>query len=93
MVPKLTTEPGAIEVAEQIRSGALSPIAATEAAIARIEALDGPINAVVIRDFERARETARGMTAPGPHPNGRAGRPRPARPRGRRCRGTPGLCW
>ena len=65
MVPKLTTEPGAGEVAAQIRSGALSPVAATEAAIARIEALDGPINAVVIRDFERARETARGMTAPG----------------------------
>jgi amidase len=28
-------------------------------AIARIEALDGPINAVVVRDFERAREQAR----------------------------------
>ncbi|HEX2562132.1 amidase family protein, partial [Phenylobacterium sp.] len=30
-----------------------------EAAIARIERLDGPINAVVVRDFERARATAR----------------------------------
>ncbi len=30
-----------------------------EAATARIERLDGPINAVVVRDFERARETAR----------------------------------
>ena len=65
MIPKLTNEPGAREVAAQIRSGALSPLEATEAAIARIEALDGPINAVVIRDFERARATARAMTAPG----------------------------
>ncbi|WP_218510005.1 amidase family protein [Variovorax sp. dw_308] len=30
-----------------------------DAAIARIEALDGEINAVVVRDFERAREQAR----------------------------------
>lgn len=29
-----------------------------EAATARIEAMDGPINAVVVRDFERAREAA-----------------------------------
>ena len=65
MIPRLTNEPGAIEVAAQIRSGALTPLEATDAAIARIEALDGPINAVVIRDFERARETARAMTAPG----------------------------
>lgn len=65
MIPKLTSEPGALEVAAQIRSGALSPLEATEAAIARIEALDGPINAVVIRDFERASATARAMTAAG----------------------------
>ena len=31
----------------------------TDIAIARIEAVDGPINAVVVRDFERAREAAR----------------------------------
>ena len=68
MVPKLTTEPGAGEVAAQIRSGALSPIAATEAAIARIEALDGPINAVVIRDFDRARSAAQALEARGPQP-------------------------
>src|SRR5271156_2369831 len=29
-----------------------------EAAVARIEAMDGPINAVVVRDFDRAREAA-----------------------------------
>ena len=63
MIPRLTSEPGAIEVAAQIRSGALSPLEAVEAAIARIEALDGPLNAVVVRDFDRAREAARGMKA------------------------------
>ena len=31
----------------------------TERAIARIEAVDGPINAVVVRDFDRARVAAR----------------------------------
>lgn len=63
MIPKLTDEPGAIEVAAQIRSGALSPLEAVDAAIARIEALDGPLNAVVVRDFDRARAAARGMKA------------------------------
>ena len=69
MIPKLTSEPGAIEVAAQIRSGALSPVEATDAAIARIEALDGPINAVVIRDFERARSAARALQDCGTQPN------------------------
>ena len=61
MIPRLTDEPGALALAAQIRSGALSPLEATDAAIARIEALDGPINAVVIRDFDRARHSARTM--------------------------------
>ena len=52
MIPKLTNEPGAIETAAQIRSGALSPLEAVDAAIARIEALDGPLNAVIVRDFD-----------------------------------------
>ena len=69
MYPKLTSEPGAVAIAAQIRSGALSPVAATEAAIGRIEALDGPINAVVVRDFERARSTARSLEASGPQPD------------------------
>ncbi len=50
---------GALETAEAVRSGNHSALEACEAAIARIEALDGPINAVVVRDFERARETAK----------------------------------
>jgi amidase len=49
---------GAIETAAAIADGETSARAETEAAIARIEALDGPINAVVVRDFERARAAA-----------------------------------
>ena len=63
MIPKLTSEPGAIEVAAQIRSGAISPLEAVDAAIARVEALDPPLNAVVVRDFERARATANAMNS------------------------------
>jgi amidase len=61
MIPKLTNEPGAVEIAAQVRSGALSPIEAVDAAIARIEALDGPLNAVVVRDFDRARDAAKAL--------------------------------
>jgi amidase len=64
--PSLTQEPGAAELAASIRAGALSPLDATEAAIARIEALDGELNAVVVRDFERARDAARALGQRGP---------------------------
>jgi amidase len=37
----------------------LSAVEATDHVIARIEALDRPINAVVVRDFERARDAAK----------------------------------
>lgn len=50
---------GALETAEAVRSGAVSALEAAEAAITRIETLDGPINAVVVRDFDRAREAAK----------------------------------
>jgi amidase len=52
------TELGAIETAAAIASGETGARAECEAAIARIEALDGPINAVVVRDFDRARAAA-----------------------------------
>src|SRR3954468_14823468 len=52
------TERSAIETAAAIASGETSARAECEAAIARIEALDGAINAVVVRDFERARIAA-----------------------------------
>jgi len=41
----------------------VSALELADAAIARIEARDGPINAVVVRDFERARETAKAADA------------------------------
>ena len=53
-----TREPSALATAAAVRGGATSALAETEAAIARIEARDGPLNAVVVRDFDRARATA-----------------------------------
>ncbi|MBS0478119.1 MAG: amidase [Proteobacteria bacterium] len=50
---------GAIETAAAIRAGETTALLECEAAIARIEARDGPINAVVVRDFDRARHQAR----------------------------------
>jgi amidase len=49
---------GAVETAAAIAAGRTSAKEACAAAIARIERLDGPINAVVVRDFERALEAA-----------------------------------
>jgi amidase len=49
---------GAIEIAAAIAGGETSARAECEAAIARIEDLDGAINAVVVRDFDRARKAA-----------------------------------
>ena len=50
---------GATETAQAVARGDVSAIEACEAAIARIEERDGKINAIVVRDFERAREAAR----------------------------------
>ncbi len=61
--PRLTNEPTATEVARKIASGELTSVEATEAAIVRIEALDGPINAIVVRDFGSARQQARDADA------------------------------
>lgn len=49
----------ASELARAVRAKSVSALELTDAAIARIEALDGPINAVVVRDFDRARTQAR----------------------------------
>lgn len=62
MVLDLATA-SALETAAAIRAGALSALEACNAAIARIEARDGPINAVVVRDFERARAAAKALDA------------------------------
>src|SRR3982751_2577861 len=55
------TEKSAIETAAAIRSGETTALIECDAAIARIEDRDGPINAVVVRDFDRARQQARAM--------------------------------
>jgi len=50
---------GALETAEAVRKGGISALEACDAAIARIEALDKTLNAVVVRDFDRARVAAK----------------------------------
>lgn len=52
------TERSALETAAAVRAGETTALLETEAAIARIEARDGPLNAVVVRDFARARHAA-----------------------------------
>ncbi|MGH7316861.1 MAG: amidase family protein, partial [Candidatus Rokuibacteriota bacterium] len=42
-----------------LRTGAISAAELTELCIRRIERHDGRINAVVVRDFDRARQQAR----------------------------------
>ncbi|HEX7693215.1 MAG TPA: amidase [Sphingomonas sp.] len=56
----------ATETAAAIRSGAVSALEATEAAIARAEALDPQLNFLVTDDFDRARDRARGPLPDGP---------------------------
>jgi len=53
----------ALETAAAIRRGETTALQQCEAAIARIEARDGALNAVVVRDFDRAREQARTVDA------------------------------
>ena len=47
------------ETAKAVRTGIVSAQEACEAAIARIEHFNGPVNAVVVRDFDRALAAAR----------------------------------
>lgn len=65
-ISSLTAEPTATELAAEMAAGKRTALETTEAAIARIEALDGPINAVVVRDFDRARTQAQMLDAAGP---------------------------
>ena len=65
------TRPEPIDYATATAGGLAAALAARrvsavelcDAAIERIERLDGPINAVVVRDFDRAREAAKGADA------------------------------
>lgn len=52
-------ERSALQTAAAIRTGETTALAECEAAIARIEAGDRALNAVVVRDFDRARAAAR----------------------------------
>ncbi|MES2342968.1 MAG: amidase family protein [Pseudomonadota bacterium] len=51
------------ELSRALAAGQVSAVELTQAAITRIEARDGPINAVVVRDFEEARVSARAADA------------------------------
>src|SRR5690606_34474738 len=54
---------GASEVVGLLRRGEIAPVELVEAAISRIEAVDGVINALPLRRFEQARDDARRLTA------------------------------
>jgi amidase len=53
----------ATELVAALAARKVGALELTDAAIARIEARDSEINAVVVRDFDRARETARAADA------------------------------
>ncbi len=53
----------ATTLVDALASGKVSALELADAAIARIEARDGAINAVVVRDFDRARDAARAADA------------------------------
>lgn len=53
----------AAATARAVRDGIISGLEACDAAIARIERLDGAVNAVVVRDFDRARAAAKRIDA------------------------------
>lgn len=53
----------ASQLAQALARREIGALEATDAAIARIEARDGPINAVVVRDFDRARTAAKAVDA------------------------------
>jgi amidase len=56
-----TASAGALAAALRYRK--VSAVELFETAVARIEAMDGEINAVVVRDFDRAREAAKAADA------------------------------
>lgn len=53
----------AVETAAAVRSGETTALDQIEAAIARIEGGNAAINAIVVKDFDRAREYARAIDA------------------------------
>jgi amidase len=63
---KLFVESDALGLAERVRQKEVTPAELTETAISLIETLDPKLNAVVIRDFERARTRAGESVPNGP---------------------------
>ena len=63
---KLFVESDALRLAELVRQREVSPAELTETAISLIETLDPKLNAVVIRDFDRARAHAAQSLPKGP---------------------------
>src|SRR2546421_282276 len=59
MRPSMETWRSACEIAELIRAKKLSPVEATEAALARIDALNPTLNAFCLVAAEQARAAAR----------------------------------
>ncbi|MCB9733796.1 MAG: amidase [Deltaproteobacteria bacterium] len=55
-----------VGLADLVRRGEVSPLELVDAAIARVEARNPALNAVVHRSFERARDAARGDLPAGP---------------------------
>ena len=58
------------ELVEALQVRKISASELMEHTIARIEAFDRPLNAVVVRDFERAREAAKRPMSPWPAASG-----------------------
>ena len=58
-----TLDASATDLVAALAARRVSALELADEAIARIEARDGPINAVVVRDFARAREAARAADA------------------------------
>jgi amidase len=62
----LYVESDALRLAELVRAKEISPVELTETAISMIEMVNPQLNAVVIRDFERARHRAAEIAPEGP---------------------------
>ena len=58
-----TLDASATDLVTALAARRISALELTDAAIARIETRDKTINAVVVRDFDRAREAARAADA------------------------------
>src|SRR5450631_1213927 len=56
----------ALAIAAAVRSGQVSALEVTDAAIKVVEALDPRLNALVLKDFERARDSARRVARKAP---------------------------